>query len=137
MHYRLSPFDCAVIGKFISSLLTHYTGSIPLDLRLRYCNIGEYGLEQFLEPVFFTLHSLAHSTTVNKSSNELWLDLHDNHLTHKSVEKLKHVLTLQSNPITRLRLSDNFDHSMTNKYVALKHLIECLAHKECSLYFSS
>ena len=50
------------------------------------------------------------------------------------MEKLKHVLTLQSNPITFYSLSGNFNHSMTNKYVALKHLIECLSHKKCSLH---
>ena len=49
------------------------------------------------------------------------------------MEKLKHVLTLQSNPISWLSLSGNFNRSMTNKYVALKHLIECLAHKKCSV----
>ena len=100
---------------------------------MNFCKIGDYGLEQFLQPVLFTTHSLACTTTESKSSNEISLYLRVNHLTHKSVEKLKHVLTLQSNPITCLDLSRNFNHSTTNKYVALKHLIECLSHKKCSL----
>ena len=128
--YRLSPFNCAVIGKFISSLLAQFTSNIPLLLTMNYCKIGDYGLEQFLQPVCFLMQSLACTTTESKSSNELHLHLRGNHLTHESVEKWKHVLTLQSNPITMLDLVDNFKHSTTNKYVALKHLIECLSNKK-------
>ena len=134
-NYRLSPFNCAVIGKFVSSVLAQFTITIPLNLRMTFCKIGDYGLEQFLQPIFFTMRSLTHTTTESKSSNDFHLFLSDNHLTHKSVEKLKHVLTLQSNPITALDLSLNFNYSMTNKYVVLKLLIECLSHKKCSLFF--
>ena len=51
------------------------------------------------------------------------------------MEKLKQVLKLQRTcyPITVLQVSQNFNYSMTNKYTALKHLIECLSHKKCSL----
>ena len=132
-HYRLSPFDCAVIGKFTSSLLAQSTGITQFKLTMNWCKIGDYGLEQFLQPVFFTMCSLACTTTESKSSNKLSIQLFDNRLTHKSVEKLKHVLTLQSNHITGLDLSENFNHSATNKYVALKHLIESLVCKKCSL----
>ena len=132
-YYRLSPFNCAVIGKFVSFLLAQFTFTVPLNFKMTYCKIGDYGLEQFLQPILFTMRSLACTTTESKASNDFRLLLRDNHLTHKSVEKLKHVLTLQSNPITCLELSENFKHSMTNKYVALTHFIECLAHRKCSL----
>ena len=131
--YRLSPFNCAVNGKFVSSLLAQFTGIIPLNLSTDHCKIGDYGLEQFLQPVFFTMHPLACTTTESKCSNKLSFFLGSNNLTHKSVGKLKHVLILQSNPLTLLLLSNNFNHSMTNKYIILKHFIECLAHKKCSL----
>ena len=52
---------------------------------------------------------------------------------HKSVENLKYALTLQSNFITLLDLSFVFTRSMTSKYIGFKYLIECLAHKKCSL----
>ena len=136
-HYRLSPFNCAVIGKFLSSLLAQFTSTLPLVLSLQWCKIGDNGLEHFLQPVIFTMCSLARTTTQSKSFNELHLILGDNDLTHKSVEKLKQVLKLRSNPITLLYLSQNFNHSMTNKYTALKHLIECLSLKKCSLQFLS
>ena len=123
-----------MIGKFISTLLAHFTSTIPLVLSMNYCKIGDYELEQFLQPVFFTMRSLAHTTTESKSSNDLCLHLQSNHLTHKSMEKLKHALTLRNNCITVLNISDNFEHSTKSKYVALKHLIECLSHKSCSLY---
>ena len=96
----------------MSSLLTQFTSTIPLVLGLTYCKIGDYGLEQFLQPVIFTMHSLAHTTTESTSSNELRLFLRDNDLTHKSVEKLKQVVKLQSNPITLLYLSQNLLYSM-------------------------
>ena len=94
-HYRLSPFNCAVIGKFVSCVPAQFTGSIPFNLNMDHCKIGDYGLEQFLQPVLFTMRSLARTTPESKSSKELNLSLGDNHLTHKSVEELKHVLTLQ------------------------------------------
>ena len=132
-YYRLSPFSCAVIGKYISSVLAQLTGVSPLILKMESCKMGDYGLEQFLQPDFFTMRSLARTTTESKSTKELHLFLGDNHLTHKSVEKLKHVLTLHGNCIAFLDLAHNFNHSMTNQYIALKHLIECLSHKDCSL----
>ena len=135
-NYRLSPFNCAVIGKYVSSLLhvaQFTTGTITLMFKMVYCKIGDYGLEQFLQPIFFTMRSLARTTTESISSIELHLFLVDNHLTHKSVEKVKNLLILQNNPITWLDLSVNFRHSMTNRYVVLKYFIECLSHKNCSL----
>ena len=132
-HYRLSPFNCAVIGKFISSLLAQFTGTLPLTLKMEHCKIGDYGLEQFLQPVFFTMRLLVRTTTENKFSKKFSVFLRDNHLTHKSVDKLKRMLTLQNNSITVLDLSGNFHHPLTNKYIALKHLIECLSHQKCSL----
>ena len=132
-YYRLSPFNCAVIGKFISSVLAHSTGTMPFTLKMDCCKIGDYGLKQLLYHVFFTIRSLALTTTESKFSNDFRLHLRDSYLTHKSMEELKHVLTLQGNSIVWLDLSSNFHHSTANKYIALKHLTECLSHKNCSL----
>ena len=115
-------------------MLTQFKlGAIPLSLDLQYCKIGDYGLEQLLEPVILTLHTLACTTTEIQHSDSFCLHLNGNLITHKSVEKLKHVLTSKGNVITNVNLSDNFDTSMTNKYIVFKHLIECLSHKQCSL----
>ena len=132
-YYRLSPFNCAVIGRFVFSLLAQFMETIPLTLRMNFCKIGDYGLEQFLQPFFVTMWSLASSSNENMSFNEFDLDFHGNHLTHKSVENLKRVLTSQNDPVTQLDLSLNFNQPTTNKYITLKHLIECLSHKKCSL----
>ena len=132
-YYRLSPFDCAVIGKFLSSVLTNLKGVIPTSLHALNCQIGDYGLEQLLKPAISTAHSLPCPTTNIKHSNPVQLNLNVNLITHKSVEKLKCVLTLKGNVFTDLHLTGNFGNSMTNKYIVLKYLIECLSHKQCSV----
>ena len=54
-HYRLSPFNCVMIGRFVSCLLAQLTGTLPLTLCTRCYKLGDYEFEQFLEPVFSTV----------------------------------------------------------------------------------
>ena len=113
-HYRLLVFNCAVIGRLVCSLLAQLTGTLTFTLSMSHCKIGDYESEQFLEPVYFTMCSLAYTFAENNSPKEFGLYLGCNHLIHKSVEKKKHVLTLQSNTLAWLDLSANFNNSMTS-----------------------
>ena len=51
--------------------------------------IGDHEVGTLLQPTFVKMSSMAHTTTLNSSSNTLTLDLHDNNITHVSVKKIE------------------------------------------------
>ena len=132
-HYHLSSFKCRVIGQFLSSVLTHMTCSFPIFLKMEQCRIGDHEVGSLLQPMFVKMSSLACTTTLNSSSNTLALDLCDNNITHVSVKKLKFLTMPQHIDCFELFVGGYFINALTNRYVALKHLIECLHQKRCSL----
>ena len=79
------------------------------------------------------MSSQEHTSTCHTPSNQLQLDLHYNNITHKSVEHLNFLAMSQNIGHLGLLLGNNFYKASTNRYIVLKHLIECLKRKRCLL----
>ena len=121
--YHLSTFNCTVIGKYLSHVLTH--SRCPIMLKMEQCKMGDRELSHLLQPILVKMSSRDPSTC-HTFSNALVFDLRHSNITHKSVEHLKSLATSEHTFGLELLLGNNFFKASTNRYVALKHLIKCL-----------
>ena len=110
-HYRLSPFDCTVIGAFLSQVLNCSTGTCSSELHVGFdnCKIGDHGVQILLQPILD--HKPSSAVTRSKPYSKFSLGLAGNDITCASVQKLKQLFTLPFIPSTRLHLLNNFTHS--------------------------